>query len=81
MVYLDAAKAAAADEKSTRLLNIQLARNAGATAASLKENDRFIESLSLQTGIMDDDLRPAMARFGNVTGNVEGSSTTSNDFP
>jgi hypothetical protein len=68
---LDAAKAAAADEKSTRLLNIQLARNAGATAASLKENDKFIESLSLQTGIMDDDLRPAMARFGNVTGNVE----------
>jgi hypothetical protein len=68
---LDAAKAAAADEKSTRLLNIQLVRNAGATAASLKENDKFIESLSLQTGIMDDDLRPAMARFGNVTGNVK----------
>jgi hypothetical protein len=68
---LDAAKAAAADEKSTRLLNIQLARNAGATAASLKENDAFIESLSLQTGIMDDDLRPAMARFGNVTGDVK----------
>jgi hypothetical protein len=68
---LDAAKAAAADEKSTRLLNIQLTRNAGATAASLKENDKFIESLSLQTGIMDDDLRPAMARFGNVTGNVK----------
>lgn len=69
--FLDAAKAAAADEKSTRLLNIQLTRNAGATAASLKENDKFIESLSLQTGIMDDDLRPAMARFGNVTGNVK----------
>jgi len=68
---LDAAKAAAADAKSTKLLNIQLQRNAGATAESLKENDRFIESLSLQTGIMDDDLRPAMARFGNVTGNVK----------
>jgi len=68
---LDAAKAAAADAKSTKLLNIQLERNAGATASSLKENDRFIESLSLQTGIMDDDLRPAMARFGNITGNVK----------
>lgn len=68
---LVAAKAAAADEKSTRLLNIQLERNAGATAASLKENDKFIESLSLQTGIMDDDLRPTMARFGNVTGSVK----------
>ena len=68
---LDAAKAAAADEKSTRLLNTQLARNAGATKGQLKQNDAFIESLSLQTGIMDDDLRPAMARFGNVTGNVK----------
>ena len=68
---LDAAKAAAADEKSTRLLNTQLERNAGATQASLKENDKFIESLSLQTGIMDDDLRPTMARFGNVTKNVK----------
>jgi hypothetical protein len=68
---MDAAKAAAADAKSTKLLNTQLERNAGATAASLKENDRFIESLSLQTGIMDDDLRPTMARFGNVTKNVK----------
>jgi hypothetical protein len=68
---MDAAKAAAADAKSTQLLNIQLTRNAGATAASLKENDKFIESLSLQTGIMDDDLRPTMARFGNVTKNVK----------
>jgi hypothetical protein len=68
---MDAAKAAAADAKSTKLLNIQLERNAGATASSLKENDRFIESLSLQTGIMDDDLRPTMARFGNVTKNVK----------
>jgi hypothetical protein len=68
---MDAAKAAAADAKSTKLLNIQLERNAGATASSLKENDKFIESLSLQTGIMDDDLRPAMARFGNITGNVK----------
>ena len=68
---MDAAKAAAADAKSTKLLNIQLERNAGATASSLKENDRFIESLSLATGIMDDDLRPSMAKFGNVTGNVK----------
>jgi len=68
---LDSAKAAAADAKSTQLLNIQLVRNAGATKASLKENDKFIESLSLQTGIMDDDLRPSMAKFGNVTKNVK----------
>lgn len=68
---LDAAKAAASDEKSTRLLNIQLVRNAGATKESVKENDDFIQSLSLATGIMDDDLRPSMAKFANVTGNVK----------
>jgi hypothetical protein len=70
-VLLDAAKAASADAKSTKLLNIQLTRNAGATKESLKQNDKFIESLSLQTGIMDDDLRPSMAKFGNVTKNVK----------
>ena len=68
---LEAAKAASADAKSTQLLNMQLVKNAGATQASLKENDKFIESLSLQTGIMDDDLRPSMAKFGNVTKNVK----------
>jgi hypothetical protein len=69
-VLFDAAKAASADAKSTKLLNMQLTKNAGATKASLKQNDKFIESLSLQTGILDDDLRPSMAKFGNVTKNV-----------
>jgi hypothetical protein len=68
---MDAAKAASADEKSTKLLNIQLERNAGATKEQLKQNSKFIESLSLETGIMDDDLRPSMAKFGNVTKNVK----------
>jgi hypothetical protein len=70
-VLLDAAKAASADAKSTKLLNMQLTKNAGANKQSLKENDKFIESLSLQTGILDDDLRPSMAKFGNVTKNVK----------
>jgi len=70
-VLLDAAKAASADAKSVKLLNMQLTKNAGANKQSLKENDKFIESLSLQTGILDDDLRPSMAKFGNVTKNVK----------
>jgi len=69
-VLLDAAKAASADAKSVKLLNMQLTKNAGANKQLLKENDKFIESLSLQTGILDDDLRPSMAKFGNVTKNV-----------
>jgi len=68
---LDAAKAASADAKSTQLLNTQLVKNAGATKAALTQNDKFIEALSLETGIMDDDLRPAMGKLARATGDVE----------
>ena len=70
-LLLDSAKAASADAKSTKILNTQLTRNAGATKAQIKQSDKFIEKLSLQTGILDDDLRPAYAKFGNVTHNVK----------
>jgi len=70
-LLLDSAKAASADAKSTKILNTQLTRNAGATKAQIKQSDKFIEKLSLQTGILDDDLRPAYAKFGNVTKNVK----------
>jgi hypothetical protein len=70
-VLMDAAKAASADAKSTKLMNMQLSKNAHATKESLKQNDKFIESLSLQTGILDDDLRPSLSKFGNVTKNVK----------
>lgn len=68
---LDAAKAASADAKSTQLLNTQLVKNAGATKAALAQNDKFIETLSLETGIMDDDLRPAMGKLARATGDVD----------
>ena len=70
-LLLDSAKAASADAKSTKILNTQLTRNAGATKAQIKQSDKFIEKLSLQTGILDDDLRPAYAKFANVTHNVK----------
>jgi len=69
-LLLDSAKAASADAKSIKLMNMQLTKNAGATKDSLKQNDKFIQSLSLQTGILDDDLRPSLSKFGNVTHNV-----------
>jgi hypothetical protein len=68
---LDAAKAASADAKSTQLLNTQLVKNAGATKSALTQNDKFIETLSLETGIMDDDLRPAMGKLARATGDVD----------
>jgi hypothetical protein len=70
-VLVESAKAASADAKSIKLMNMQLTKNAGASKESLKQNDKFIESLSLQTGILDDNLRPSLAKFGNVTKNVK----------
>jgi len=69
-LLMDSAKAASADQKSTQLLNTQLVRNANATKAQIKQSDKFIEKLSLQTGIMDDDLRPSMGKFVRVTKDV-----------
>lgn len=68
---LDAAKSASADAKATQLLNVQLVKNAGATDQAVIANGHFIETLSLQTGIMDDDLRPAMGKLVRATGSVE----------
>ena len=68
---LDAAKAASDDAKSTKLLNTQIVRSTGATKSQIIQSDKFVETLSLQTGIFDDDLRPAYAKFANVTHNVK----------
>jgi hypothetical protein len=47
-----------------------LQKNAKATQAQTKQNDKFIQSLSEQVGIVDDDLRPAQARLARATGSV-----------
>lgn len=67
---LDAAKAASADQKSMQLLNSQLKKNANATEAQVKQNNKFIDTLSTQVGIVDDDLRPAQARLARATGST-----------
>lgn len=66
----EVAKAASADQKSMLLLNTQLKKNAGATDAQIKQNDKFIDSLSQQVGIVDDDLRPAMGKLVRATGDT-----------
>ena len=66
----EVAKAASADQKSMLLLNTQLKKNANATDAQIKQNDKFIDSLSQQVGIVDDDLRPAMGKLVRATGDT-----------
>lgn len=70
---LDAAKAASADQKSMQLLNNQLKRNANATDEQIKQNNDFIDTLSNQVGIVDDELRPAMGKLVRATGDTQKS--------
>ena len=67
---LEAAKAASVEQKSTQLLNNQLMKNAHATKGQTLQNNKFIQSLSLQTGIVKNQLRPAQAKLARATGSV-----------
>lgn len=68
---IDATKAATEDLKSQKLLAGQMQKNAKATQAQIKNTEEFISKLAMQTGIMDDDLRPAMAKLVRGTGSVK----------
>ena len=70
-LLMDSAKAASADKKSTELLNTQLKKNAGATKTQIANAGKFVEKLSLQTGIIDDDLRPSFGRLARATGDTK----------
>jgi hypothetical protein len=67
----NATKAAAEDLKQQKLLAGQLKRTTGATKAQVKGAERFIDTLSNQTGILDDDLRPALANAVRGSGSLE----------
>ena len=67
----NATKAAAEDLKQQKLLAGQLKRTTGATKAQVKGAENFIDSLSKQTGILDDDLRPALANAVRGSGSLE----------
>jgi hypothetical protein len=62
------AKAFAEDEKATARLT-QSIKNLG-LALSANDINKYIETLSLQTGVVDDQLRPAMQALLQVTGSV-----------
>jgi hypothetical protein len=66
----NATKAAAEDLKQQKLLAGQLKRTTGATKAQVKGAERFVETLSAQTGILDDDLRPALANAVRGSGSL-----------
>lgn len=67
---VDATKAAIEDQAAANLLAIALGKSTTATAAAIKENGNFIDSLMMSTNTADDILRPAMARLSRSTGDV-----------
>lgn len=66
----NATKAAAEDLKQQKLLAGQLKRTTQASDAQIKGAERYIETLSMQTGILDDDLRPALANAVRGSGSL-----------
>lgn len=66
----DAAKAAAEDEKSQKLLAASIKNTAKATDAQVKSTEDFITKMQLTYGIADDKLRPAFATLTRATGDL-----------
>jgi hypothetical protein len=67
---IDVAKAADADIKSQKLLTTQLQRTAHANTMATTNAEAFIQKLSSQVGIIDDNLRPSLGALAAVTGNT-----------
>jgi len=67
---VDFAKAAIEDAASSDLLAGQLKRVTGATDAGVAAADKYITALSMQVGIADDQLRPALGKLATATGDV-----------
>lgn len=67
---IDAGKAAAADIKSQELLRANLERTTKARANAMIAAEAFIQKLSNEVGVVDDELRPSLAALAATTGNV-----------
>ena len=66
----ESVKAAAEDAKSQKILADQLKRTTGATNDQIKANEAFIQKMSMATGIVDDNLRPALTNAVRGTGSL-----------
>jgi hypothetical protein len=69
-VAIKSAKAAAEDQASREQLDSQIRRLTGASDSALAANEAWIDSTSRSVGIMDDELRPALAGLVRATGDV-----------
>jgi hypothetical protein len=68
----NATRAASEDAKSQGLLAQALQKTVGATSQAIAGAESFIEKTQLQTAVLDDDLRPALATAVRATGSLAG---------
>lgn len=67
----DAAKNAAEDQKAQDLLALALRNTVGATDAQVDATEAWIDKTQRQTGIADDELRPALGNLVRATGDLD----------
>jgi hypothetical protein len=68
----NATKAASDDRKSQGLLAQALKNTVGATAGAIAGAESYIKKTQLQTAVLDDELRPALATAVRATGSLAG---------
>lgn len=71
----DSVKSALADQQSQALLAQSLRTTTGATKESIAAVEEYISKQQAAFGVLDDDLRPALARLTRATGSVEAAQT------
>jgi hypothetical protein len=69
-VLKESVKAAAMDAKSQKLLALQLKNTVHATKQQVSATEDYLGKLSMQVGIIDDNLRPALANAVRGTGSL-----------
>jgi len=67
-----ATKAASDDRKSQGLLAQSLQKTVGATSSAIAGAESYIKKTQLQTAVLDDELRPALATAVRATGSLAG---------
>ena len=65
-------RAASEDRKSQGLLAGALRNTVGATDQAIAGAEKYIRSTQLQTAVLDDELRPALATAVRATGSLAG---------
>ena len=66
----NATKAASDDRKSQGLLAQALEKTVGASAGAIASAESYIKKTQLQTSVLDDELRPALATAVRATGSL-----------